>query len=169
MRPEKRATCKEVVEKFREIYERASADEDYCLQPVHGHPKRVKTDLSTLSPHVFDTTRCGASNSQCSHRGIRGSQSKSPSISRPAEQMMEMNEQTRLSMSRVEEASPLEMPKRLQELGEKRQLGHSPSTNRSSSRSTKKTSSRLQSPPENGECAVTRRGLRQRLRFLLCW
>jgi hypothetical protein len=43
MGPEKRATSKEVVERFCGIYERASADAHYCLEPVPGHPKRVNT------------------------------------------------------------------------------------------------------------------------------
>ncbi|KAH8788977.1 kinase-like domain-containing protein [Diaporthe sp. PMI_573] len=54
MGPEKRSTSKEVVERFREIYKKASADAHYCLEPVPGRPKRVNTDLSTLAPHVFN-------------------------------------------------------------------------------------------------------------------
>lgn len=173
MRPEKRATCKEVVQKFREIRERASVEENYCLQPVPGHPKRVKTDLSTLSPHVFDTTKGETSKSQLSHGGILGSQSQSPSISRAAEKLIATDEHERLSMPRVEDASPhkrnLEVPRRLQEHGEKTRLDHSPSTNRSSSRSTKHTSSKPQSPAGERERARTWRGLRQRLRSLRCW
>lgn len=171
MGPEKRATCKEFVDKFREFHQRASADEDYCLQPAPGHPKRVNTDLSTLSPHVFDATEREVSNSQSSHRGIWGGQSKS--VSGVAEKRAVTEEHECLPMSRIQEVSPqkrmLEVPRGPRDFGEKRRLDHSPSTNRSSSRSTNHASSKGPLPMENEQRQVVkRRGLRQKFRSLLC-
>lgn len=171
MRPEKRATCKEFVGKFREIYQRASHDENYCLQPVPGNPKRVNTDLSTLSPHVFDTSEREASNFQFSHRDIWVSQSQS--ISEPSEKWTVTGEHDRLPMSGIQEASPqkptLEVPSGPRNFREKKRLDHSPSTNRSSSRSTSRAISKLPFPRDDEDQPVVKRnGLRQRLRSLLC-
>lgn len=173
MGPEKRATCKEFVEKFREIYQKASSDENYCLQPVQDHPKRVNTDLSTLSPHVFDTNECGGSNTQSSHHGIREDQPKLFSGSRAAGERDLMDSHGIQSISRMEGTNyrqrALEVP-RSQDSREKRRLDHSPSTNRSSSRSTNHAMAKLAIPGDDGtERPVKRQGLRQKLRALRCW
>lgn len=172
MGPEKRATCKEFVDKFREIYQRASADEDYCLQPVPVPPKRVNTDLSTLSPHVFDATEREESNPRFSHHGIWRGQSKS--VSGVGEKRTVTEDHECLPMSRIPELSPqkriLEVPRGPKDFREKRWLDYSPSTNRSSSRSTNRASSKVPLPMEDEHRHVVKRhGLRQRFRFLLCW
>lgn len=173
MGPEKRATCKEFVEKFREIYQKASSDENYCLHSVPDHPKRVNTDLSTLSPHVFDTNECRGSNPQSLHHGIREGQSKSVSGSRVAEERDLMDSCAIQSRSRMEGPNSrqrtLEVP-RSRDSGEKRRLDHSPSTNRSSSRSTNHAIAKLSIPGDDGtQRTAKRHGLRQKLRALRCW
>lgn len=173
MGPEKRATCKEFVEKFREIYQKASSDENYCLHPVQDHPKRVNTDLSTLSPHVFDTNECRGLNPQSSHHGVREGQSKSFLGSRTVKDRDLMDSCGIQSTSRMEGTDyrqrTLEVP-RSQDSREKRRLDHSPSTNRSSSRSTNHAMAKLPLPADDGtERPAKRRGLRQKLRALRCW
>lgn len=173
MGPEKRATSKEVVERFRGIYERASADAHYCLEPVPGHPKRVNTDLSTLAPHVFNTIECELSNSQPSKHIIHGYQSKSIPFSGAAEEHQFTVEHRNQSISTNKEAKSwpwtLEVP-RSRDFRGSRQLDHSPSTNRSSSRSTYQTNPKLPLPMDDeNEHNGKRRGLRHRLRSLLCW
>lgn len=161
MSPVKRATCKEVVDKFRVIYERASLDENYCLQAVPCHPKRINTDLSTLSPHVFDTNEYAASNSR--NHGMPGDQSGSRPVSRVAEDCITTDEHAK-SRQR-----PREIPQSGNSMGSIR-LDHSPSTNRSSSRSTNVASSKLPSPTRDGSERIKKRGsLRQIFRSLLCW
>lgn len=171
MSPEKRATCKEVVDKFRGIYERALLDENYCLQAVACHPKRINTDLSTLSPHVFETAEFGASNSR--HRGVQGDQSGSRPVSRVAEDCIPMEAHANLPNSREEESQsrqrPLEVPGPRDSRGKTR-LDQSPSTNRSSSRGTNIADSKPSlSTRDESEHIRKRGGLRQRLRSLLCW
>lgn len=171
MGPEKRATCKEVVEKLRFLYEKASFDEDYCLQAAPGQPKRVNTDLSTLSPHVFDPIKYARSSSQ--HRGIHEDQSKSLRVPGAAEDRGLTDEHKFQSTSRIEEADSRkwtpEAP-RPRGSGGKTRLDHSPSTNRSSPRNTHAAGLKLPLRKEVGnERDEKGRGLRQILRSLLCW
>lgn len=171
MRPEKRATCKEVVDKFRAIHERASVDEDYCLQAAPCPPNRVNTDLSTLSPHGFETTESGASNAR--HRDTQGDQSESRPVSRVAEDCIPTEDHANWSIPRREEAEsrqrPLEVPRPRDSRGKTR-LNQSPSTNRSSSRSTNVAGSKPPLSTGDGSERIEKRGgLRQRLRSLLCW
>lgn len=171
MSPEKRATCKEVVDKFRVINERASVDESYCLQAVLCHPKRINTDLSTLSPHVFETAEFGASNSR--HCGVQEDQSGSRPVSRVAEDCIPTDGHANWPISKKEEAQsrqrPLEVPGPRDSRGKTR-LDQSPSTNRSSSRGTNIAGSKPSLSTRDGsERNGKRGGLRQRLRSLLCW
>lgn len=171
MSPEKRATCKEVVDKFRGIYERALIDENYCLQAIACHPKRINTDLSTLSPHVFETAESGTSNSR--HRGIQGDQSGSRPVSRVAEDCITRDDHANWPISRKEESQfrqrPLEAPGPGDSRGKTR-LDQSPSTNRSSPRGTNIAGSKPSLSTRDGsELTGKRSGLRQRLRSLLCW
>lgn len=171
MSPEKRATCKEVVDKFRVINERASVDESYCLQAVSCHPKRINTDLSTLSPHVCETAEFEASNSR--HHGVQGDQAGSRPVSRVAEDCIPTDDHQNWPISRKEEAKsrprPLEVPGPRESRGKTRSV-QSPSTNRSSSRGTNIAGSKPSLSTRDGsERTGKRLGLRQRLRSLLCW
>lgn len=172
MSPEKRATCKDVVDKFRAIYEKASVDEDYCLQPAPCQPKRVNTDLSTLSPHGFETTESGASNSR--HRVTQGDKSESLPVSRIARDCsIRTDDHADWPTSRTEKVEsrqrPLEIPRPRYSRGKTR-LDQSPSTNRSSSRSTNVAGSKPRlSTSDGSELTEKRGGLRKRLRSLLCW
>jgi hypothetical protein len=168
MGPEKRSTSKEVVERFREIYKKASADAHYCLEPVPGRPKRVNTDLSTLAPHVFNPIESELSNPQPSQHIIQRDQNKSLPVTGAVEERQSTVEGRNQSMSTNEEARSWP---RSRDFRGSRQLDHSPpSTNRSSSRSTYQTSPKLSLPMDDeNEHSGKRRGLRQRLRYLLCW
>lgn len=169
MGPEKRATCKEVVQKFREVYDKALVDENYCLQPVPCQPKRVNTDLSTLSPHVFDPTPRGTSNSQ-SHQGANLGHSNLTPVFGTAKERKLADEHELRSVSRIEEATArqptLEIPR---DPRGKRQPD-SPSTKRSSSRSTNHAGSKTSLPAQDQHSRnAKRRGLRKKFRSLLCW
>lgn len=171
MGPEKRATCKDVVEKFRLIHAKASVDEDYCLQAAPGQPKRINTDLSTLSQHFFETTEYVRSNPE--HHGIQEDQSKSRPVPGAAQDRIVTDEHTNRSISRTEESDTrqrtLGVPSSRDSRGKTR-LDHSPSTNRSSSRSTNAAGIKLPLPREaENERDEKRRGLRRRFRSLLCW
>lgn len=152
MGPEKRATCKEMVEKFREIYDKASVDENYCLQPVPGHPKRVNTDLSTLLPHVFDPNARGTSNAQSSHEDADVGQSNLLSAFGTAKERTVAEHHGVRPVLRIEEAT-------------------TPSTKRSSSRSTNHAGSKISLPPQDQHPRdAKRRGLRKTFRsFFCCW
>lgn len=171
MRPEKRATCKEVVDKFRAIYEKASIDENYCLKAATCKPKRVNTDLSTLSPQGFETTESGASISQ--HRDTQGDQSESRPVSRVAEGCIPTDDHANWPISRTEEAESRQRPLKVlrpRDSRGKTRVDQSPSTNRSSSRSTNIAGSKpALSTRDGNERTEKRGGLRQRLRSLLCW
>lgn len=55
MDPDKRATCADVVQKFKDIYAQSLRDQSYCVDPAPIKPKRVTSDLSMLSPYVCDS------------------------------------------------------------------------------------------------------------------
>lgn len=172
MDPDKRATCKELVDEFRTIHEKALVDEKYCLQPVPGKPKRVNTDLSTLSPFIFDTTESGASNSKSPHS--QGRQSRPFPVSGAAEKVGSEDDDGARPLARIEEVKfqqrTLDVPVERRDFGGKRREDFAPSTNGSSSGNTSRGDFKLPFAVEDdGEGTVKRRGLRQRLRSLLCW
>lgn len=171
MDPEKRATCKEVVERFLEIYGKAQTDEDYCLQSVPGLPKRVNTDLSTLVPHLFDPNDCGGSNSQSSHDDPKEGESMPSSISGVMGARTAADEDEFQSTSRTEEATSrlhtLEVPRDSRGNGP---LDCSSTTNRSSSRGSKHAGSDISGVTEGKRARNAKRhGFREKFRSFLCW
>lgn len=173
MGPEKRASSKEVVRKFREIYNKASSDAQYCLEPVPGQPKRVATDLSTLATDVLNVSGSDLLNPQSSQHVIPGEHHKSIQVFDTAAKLQSTDRHRIHSTLTNKEQQPwlqdLEVTGS-QDVRTKRQLDHSPSTNRSSSRSTSRTSPKLSLPMDHtNEQSGKRRSLRQIFRWLLCW
>lgn len=82
MDPGKRATCKEVVQRLHEIYDKALVDSTYCLRPVSTRLKRMISNLSMVESDGFkelapDSTGMAVENIV----DYQGSQSKPPHTS----------------------------------------------------------------------------------------
>lgn len=170
MGPEKRATCKEVVQKFREVYDKALVDEKYCLQRVSCQPKRVNTDLSTLSPHVFDRSPRGTSNSQSSQQSAKVGHSNVLLVFGTAKERTMADEHEIRSGSRVEEETSRQQTLEVPRNPRGKRQPDSPSTKRSSSRSTNNAGSKISLPEQDQHSRnAKRRGLRKKFRSLLCW